>query len=215
VTEWTNIPLQSKALELIARISSRIFLGPFLCRDKEWLEITTQYAIESFMAALELRMLPSWLRPIANRVLPRCRRTRGLVERARKSITSISKERAKSKLPGIIQQLETNNDAVDWIEKAASGTSFRPEICQLSLSTVAIHTTTDLLCQTLADIAKHPEIIEPLRKEIDDILNDGKVVGEKSLGRMLLLDSCIKESQRMKPLSIGKRLPQHLNESSN
>ncbi len=98
------------------------------------------------------------------------------------------------------------NDAIEWFETAANGRPYDPISAQLLLSTAAIHTTTDLTCQTLTKIAQNPEILAPLRKEIVDVLQEH---GWKktALYEMKLLDSVIKEGQRSKPSSIGNATP--------
>jgi cytochrome P450 len=203
--EWHKLPLQETILKLICRLSSRVFLGPKLCRNEEWLQVTRQYAVIAFLAAQDLRSWSPWIRPIANSFLSKCRMSRALMQKARELIQPVIQERRRLEGKPSEGQSSELNDAISWFEDAANTESFDPEIVQLSLSTVAIHTTTDLLCQTLADIAMHPQIIEPLREEIVSILSEDNGLKTASLGKMKLLDSCIKESQRLKPLSIGKK----------
>ena len=97
------------------------------------------------------------------------------------------------------------DDAIDWFERTSNGRSYDPAMVQLVMSLAAIHTTTDLVCQTLMDIAQHPEILEPLREEISTILKE-EGWRKTSLYKMKLLDSVIKESQRMKPIGISKSM---------
>ena len=126
------------------------------------------------------------------------------MQKAREAIQPVIQERMRLKVKATGEQAPKFNDAISWFEDAANAASFDPQIVQLSLSTVAVHTTTDLLSQTLADIVMHPQIIEPLRKEIISVLSEDEGLKTTSLGKMKLLDSCIKESQRLKPLSMGK-----------
>lgn len=95
------------------------------------------------------------------------------------------------------------NDAIEWFEMAANGQKYDPVLMQLLLSAAAIHTSTDLLSQTIGDLAQNQDFIDPLRKEIAQCLSDG---GWKktTLYQMKLLDSCVKESQRMKPVALRK-----------
>ncbi|GFN12514.1 cytochrome P450 [Aspergillus tubingensis] len=92
------------------------------------------------------------------------------------------------------------DDAIEWFEKAAKGRPYDPVGAQLILSVGAIHTTSDLTCQTMTHLAQNPEIVEPLRKEIVDTLQQH---GWKkvALYNMKLLDSVIRESQRLKPVT--------------
>ncbi|KAB8227102.1 cytochrome P450 [Aspergillus alliaceus] len=202
-TEWHELPLQGTILKLISRLSSRVFLGTKLCRNEEWLQVTREYAVIAFLAAQDLRLWSPWIRPIANLFLSKCRMSRALIQKARELIQPVIQERTRLKAKSTEGQASEFNDAISWFEDAANAESFDPQIVQLSLSTVAIHTTTDLLCQTLADIAMHPQIIEPLREEIISILSEDNGLKTTSFGKMKLLDSCIKESQRLKPLSMA------------
>lgn len=83
------------------------------------------------------------------------------------------------------------------------GRPYRPEHMQISLSTAAIHTTSDLFSQLILDIAGHPEIFAPLREEIRDVLGR-EGWAKTSLYNLKLLDSCIRETQRKKPITISK-----------
>lgn len=96
------------------------------------------------------------------------------------------------------------NDALDWIEQQAraNGRDYNPAPFQLNLSMAAIHTTTDLLEQCLINLAENPQCIPPIRDEIVDVLKS-EGWQKTSLYKMKRLDSAIKESQRLKPSSIG------------
>ncbi|KAF3391867.1 Dihydromonacolin L monooxygenase mokC [Talaromyces pinophilus] len=202
--EWHSIDFKDTMLQLIARVSSRVFLGDLLCRDEEWLRITRDYTTSSFIAAEELRLWPAPLRPVVHWFLPKCGELRALVQKAREVVLPVLEERRRQKMS--LSQTESEqskvfDDAIEWFETAANGRPYDPVCAQLMLSTAAIHTTTDLTCQTMTQIVLHPEIIAPLRKEIVDVLQEH---GWKktALFEMKLLDSVIKESQRTKPSSI-------------
>ena len=95
------------------------------------------------------------------------------------------------------------NDAIVWLHEVANGQPYDPVTVQLGVSITAIHTTTDLLTQTLLDLVAHPEIIGPLRKEIEGVVAEHGW-GMTTLQKMTLLDSVVKETQRLKPASGGK-----------
>ncbi|PGG95940.1 hypothetical protein AJ79_09795 [Helicocarpus griseus UAMH5409] len=204
--EWRQITLKNELLQIVARLSSKVFLGDELCHDQRWLDITISYTLVAFQAAEALRMWPSFLRNIVHWFLPKCRQSRVEVKKARELIEPVIKKRAahKAALAAQGKKAVGFNDAIEWFDQAAASNGNHrmsdPVIAQLGLGLAAIHTTTDLATQTILDIAAHPEIIEPMRKEIIECLSEG---GWKktSLYKMKLLDSVIKESQRMKPIS--------------
>ncbi|KAJ2986503.1 hypothetical protein NUW58_g4991 [Xylaria curta] len=94
------------------------------------------------------------------------------------------------------------NDAIDWFERNSKGEKYDPVAIQLTLSMVAIHTTTDLVTQVMLDLTFNPEILESLRSEINTLIcKEGWK--KTTLYNMKLLDSVIKESQRMKPIQMA------------
>jgi hypothetical protein len=60
-----------------------------------------------------------------------------------------------------------------------------------------------LATQVIYDLAQNPDIIGPLRKEIIEVLTEGGWK-KSSLYNLKLMDSVIKETQRLKPLECGK-----------
>lgn len=206
-TEWRAMRLKPAILDIIARISSRIYLGDQLCRNEAWLKITKTYTTNFYTASTNLRMFPRSIRPLAHWFLPECRKLRQERKDAVGIITPLIERRRELRRATIAagQPLPVFHDAIDWSEQeaeaAGSGSAFDPVIFQLTLSLLAIHTTYDLLQQTMIDLGRHPEYIEPLRQEVVQLLRE-EGWKKTTLFKMKLLDSAIKESQRMKPGSI-------------
>ncbi|KAM0433860.1 hypothetical protein ACHAPT_003803 [Fusarium lateritium] len=201
--EWHAIPMRDKILRLVARISSRVFLGPDLCRNENWLRITRDYTVTGFLAGEELRMWPEFVRPLLHWFLPGCRKLRADVKEARSMLEAVVDKRRKLNQQAVSagQHVPEYNDAISWFEKAAKGAPYDLAALQLGLSLAAIHTTTDLLTQVLTRISQNPEILKPLREEMISVLQE-EGWRKTSLYKMKLLDSVIKESQRMKPTEI-------------
>lgn len=197
--EWSTINIRSKILPLIARISSRVFLGEELCRNEDWLKVTQEYTLTGMRAAEELRMWPAVLRPIVHWFLPSCQRARAQVAQARAVIDPVLKKRRQEKAAN--GGKAEHDDAIEWFERTAKGKYYDPAVAQLGVSLAAIHTTSDLTCQVMTDLMQNPEFIAPLREEMIQVLSEG---GWKktSLYQMKLLDSVIKESQRVKPVAM-------------
>lgn len=137
-----------------------------------------------------------------------CRRVRQGFNRACEIITLVIDERralkAKARAEGT--PIPSFNDAIDWFDAESNGQPYNPASFQLLLSFAAIHTTTDLLCQTLILLANDPELLKPLREEMENVL---RVEGWKksALYNMKLLDSAIKEAQRKKPNGLRMSSP--------
>ncbi|KAG6171423.1 hypothetical protein E4U51_008578 [Claviceps purpurea] len=203
--DWHEIVVKDANLQLMARVTSRVFLGIEMCRNPQWLRITTTYAVVAFKAVEELRLWPAWLRPLVQWFLPHCTAARDLVRDARNLIHPLLEKRRGERNDAARrgERFECN-DAIDWLEQTAQDkkATYDPACAQLSLSVAAIHSTTDFFTQVMLDIACNPELVEPLRKEIISVLG---VAGwsKHSLYKLKLMDSVLKESQRLKPIAIA------------
>ncbi|KAI1422433.1 putative cytochrome P450 monooxygenase [Xylaria sp. FL1777] len=198
---YHQIPLSDAILKIITRTTSRVFLGEKICRNKQWLETATAHAAGVFTAGYELRLWPAPLRPIIHWVLPKCRTARAQVKIAHDIIMPVVLERRaeRAQMEAAGQTPPEYNDALGWFEQATGGKDYDPIGAQLALSFSSIYTTADLVSQVLINLAQHPEVLEALREEVRT------VVGQKgwqndSLFNMKLLDSVMKETQRLKPI---------------
>ncbi|KAF4341566.1 gibberellin cluster-GA14-synthase [Fusarium beomiforme] len=203
--EWHDITAKEENIKLMARITSRVFLGKEMCRNPHWLRITSTYSVIAFKAVEELRLWPSWLRPVIQWFMPHCTQARALVQEARDLINPLLKRRRKEKTEALrTGEKVTYNDAVEWLEQIANDTGalYDPACAQLSLSVAALHSTTDFFTQVMFDIAQNPELIEPMREEIISVLGQ-QGWSKNSLYNLKLMDSVMKESQRLKPIAIA------------
>ncbi|EZG00764.1 hypothetical protein H106_08792 [Trichophyton rubrum CBS 735.88] len=201
--EWHEIPIKDTIVKIVARMSSRVFLGEELCRNEEWLRITAEYTINLFIAVNELMTWPTYVRPIVQWFLPPCQRLRQQVADARRLIQPVidARHAENYELRRQGKPPRQHEDAIAWLDEKSGGRSFDAAIAQLSLSFVSIHTTTDLCTQALYDICANPELIQPLREEIISVLGS-RELDTTALYQMKLLDSVIKESQRLKPAGL-------------
>lgn len=187
---------------MIARLSSFVFLGEKICRDAEWLNISVNYTIDAFQATRELRLCPSIFRPLIHWILPSTRKLRKHLYTAREIVRKEIEKRAANSQ----DQSHKQPDAMNWLRETAEtfGLGFDHSYGQIGLSLVAIHTTSSLLTNVIYDLAAYPEYIQPLRDEIKDVLTEDGGLKKTSLSKLRLMDSVMKESQRLNPLALGK-----------
>ncbi|RGP79184.1 putative cytochrome p450 monooxygenase lova [Fusarium longipes] len=201
-TEWHQIDPQPEIIRIVSRMSSRVFMGEDLCRDEKWLEVSSDYTVQLFQTADTLRKYPRWVRPYVHWFLPSCQTLRKQLQVVRAHLQPHIDRRNAAKQEAIAEGRSSPfDDAIEWFEKEYDNKS-DPAIEQIRLSLVAIHTTTDLLSETMFNIALHPELLKPLREEIASVLSE-EGVKKTSLYNLKLMDSVIKESQRMRPVTLG------------
>jgi hypothetical protein len=100
------------------------------------------------------------------------------------------------------KQSRKSLDTVDWFVECAEVAHLT--LGELTLAGVAIHPTTFTLVNVLLDICTHPDVFVPLRKEIKDVLAEDGGLRRQFLHKLKLMDSLLKESQRVNSISSGE-----------
>ncbi|KAK2026352.1 cytochrome P450 [Colletotrichum zoysiae] len=201
--DWTDYPLYHKMVEFVAIVSGSVFVGTELSRRPEYLDAAINYTYNSFGAADSLKTWPVFLRKVAGSFLD----------------TRVSKLREHRKrvlaflMPYVQKRMalrdqggdDIPNDMIQWaVNRAPKLNMDTPEKIANTLGLlgmVAVHTTAINATQPLFDIVAHcPEVIPELRKEITSVLEaNGGVFTAKAVADMKLMDSILKESQRLNP----------------
>ncbi|WYZ35719.1 hypothetical protein EsH8_X_000366 [Colletotrichum jinshuiense] len=207
-TEWHEMIPKNDIMRIVSRLSSRVFMGKELCRDEEWVRVSADYTSSAFSVAMILGQWPRWARPIVHWFLPSCWQVRSLLAQCRKVLKPHIERREVRKKAALARgdSKVIFDDSIEWFDQEYK-TKHDPAISQISLSLVAIHTTSDLLQQTMLDLACNPELFKPLREELVRVLS-AEGLKKTSFYNLKLMDSVIKESQRLKPvmLSTWRRL---------
>lgn len=168
-------------------MSSSLFVGQNLAHDTRWQEIIHSYTFNLFVACRVLRAWPAVLRPIAVWFIKEAKLCRAQIAEARKIVASNAPDET------------TESSAFAWMDPRAD-----PAIVQLALAAGALHTTSQLLNQAVLDLAyagsQGQDIIGKIRSECQDfdVWTDGSIA-PSTLPKMVVLESCIKEIQRLKP----------------
>ncbi|KAK5637139.1 hypothetical protein RRF57_012851 [Xylaria bambusicola] len=201
--EWKEVNVHHTSVKFVSSLSSRIFLGDELCRNKLWLDTTSQYAINSMHAVKRLRLYPKFSRRFVHWFLPECRLIRRLLNEARGIIQEVLDRRRAEKIAAAKEgrPIPRHNDAIDWAEEESKNDPYDPAVYQIGLSMAAIHTTSDLLNQTLHNLVQRPELINDLRKEMIEVL-ESEGLTKTALYNLKLMDSVLKETQRLKPIKM-------------
>lgn len=184
-------------------MSASVFVGPQLARDAIWQELILESTLNTFMGVRSLRAWPAVLRPLIHWFLPELQKCRRQTHRARHMLQPIFDMRAQTKYDSIDgQEAQTFNDTIQWLEDIAAGRPYDAAAAQIAYAISAMHTTSELLKQALLDICMHPELIPAIRNEAKTAVEESgwTIAG---LFKMELLDSAIKETQRLKPGSLG------------
>ncbi|EOD44984.1 putative cytochrome p450 protein [Neofusicoccum parvum UCRNP2] len=185
-----------------SRLSSLVFLGRPLCRNKDWLSISVSYTINCIRTIRKFSTFHPLLRPFVFRFLVEARQLQQQRAAAKRIIEPevLARRKARFAAQQAGEKYESK-DAVSWFEDVAAGRPYDYVSSQLSLATAAIHTTSSTLLIVMYDILRHPELVAPLRAEAARVLREDGGWKKTSLYKMRLLDSVMKESVRVTTVS--------------
>ncbi|KAL8895631.1 MAG: hypothetical protein Q9207_008088 [Kuettlingeria erythrocarpa] len=194
--DWTEVMVADRFVQLVGRVSSRMFGGTALSQHKEWVNATITFATDGFIGAQKIKKFPHFLRPIACKFIPEISKIKNHYKLAHDLLIPMLKERKRTG--------ETPMDLLQWMVENAKGDETDEQFIadiQLKVSFAAIHTSAAAPTQLIYDLCAMPEIIEPLREELKQALekNDGHLT-KQAFNQMPKMDSFLKESQRFNPL---------------
>ena len=151
-----------------------------------------------------LRLFPSYLHPVIAMVLPSAWRVQANLRMAKRFIIPMVARRRAAEQSGDFDYKKPN-DLLQWMMDAADENDGQPQKLahrQLLLSFASIFTTTMSAAHCLYDICARPEYFAPLREEAIDMLGEASGWKKTTLDKMRKLDSLLKESQRVNPISL-------------
>ena len=181
-------------VQLVAQESTRLFLGPEMCRDAHWLQVSVNY-IQSFFMGIDL--LDSWrpiFRPLVSKFSKTGKQIRSDLAEARQILSPFIAERHARKANG-----ETFNDLLQWFDDAARGAEYDAPLLILRSAMAAIHSTSDLLTKAIFEICTQPGLIDDIREEAIRVFKEHGL-RKTAIQELRLTDSVLKETQRLKPL---------------
>ncbi|KAI1845355.1 hypothetical protein JX266_008450 [Neoarthrinium moseri] len=197
--EWTPVVVYQKLLRIVAIISGNIFLGPDLCQSDDWINPAINYTVNVIGSMNKLKEWKPWLRPIGQHFITEIRTFNEQKKKARTWLAPVIAARRQLMEDGE----ELPDDVLQWMMNKGADFNISDDelsLVQLNLSLAAIHTTTFTTTMILYDLAVRPELVQELRDEIRTVLAaNNDIFTTRALFQMKLLDSTMKESQRINP----------------
>jgi len=198
--EWTKVVLYSTVMNVVCRSSNRIFVGLPLCRNIDYMSLTKNFTIDLVKAALTIEAFPSFLRPTVAYLFTNIYSD---VKRGKRHLEPLIKERLEYEAQYGKNWPGKPNDLISWLLDVAEGDQRSvSNITKRVLFTnfTAIHTSTIAAVQILYDLANHSEYMQPLREEIEAVVQEDGWT-KAAMGKLRKLDSFMKESMRFSFLS--------------
>ncbi|KAF7171820.1 hypothetical protein CNMCM6106_006169 [Aspergillus hiratsukae] len=193
--EWHQVNPSATVLDMVAELTSHIISGAELGHNPEWRRLCVDFTVDSFIAAKDLDNWWKPLRSVVHWFLPSCRKVRHTVNKAYRLATPVVQARERER------RKEEHPDLVDWFQAYAKGESCDPVMSQLIMAQAVIHPTADMMTKLIVDLCGKDKLVSELRSEIISVVGQEGWT-QSALSNLKYLDSVMKESQRLKPISL-------------
>ncbi|PIG80525.1 putative cytochrome P450 [Aspergillus arachidicola] len=196
--DWNDLCCFATGTRIVAHLTAKSLVGYPLSRDTELIDLFAEYGNAVPTSGFFIAMFSEILKPFAAKC---CSAPKISARLDRIVMDELRKREANPR--------SEPQDITDWItfwSRTYPGTYSDGDIARSVVSAVfgAIHTTTQVLVHCLMDLAMRPEYVQPLREEVETILNrDNHQWTKEGLESMEKLDSFVKECQRFNPLDAG------------
>lgn len=189
-------------LDLITRSTSRVFVGPSLCRNPEWLQTATGYTTDINAVSDDLKAYHKIFHPIIAPFLSSYRQLQARFVSAKMLLLPLLQERSR------VKGKEGNKvDLLQWLVESARGEDAKPDRLvrrALLLNKLSIHPTAITAVNVLLNLCARPEYVEPLRQEMREAIDAAGRIKLSALNAMKKTDSFMKETQRLDTPSLSK-----------
>ncbi|EIW64803.1 cytochrome P450 [Trametes versicolor FP-101664 SS1] len=198
---WLSVNVSEKTRDIVARASSRVFVGLPLCRNKGYLDLAVDFTISVMKDRAMINIFPEVLKPIIGRLVSKSATS---VRQVAVYLAPLIKERQRLMAEHGDDWSEKPNDMLQWIMEAAATRDPSVKAIverMLVVNFAAIHTSSNSVSHALYHLAERPELLKPLREEIESLINEEGWT-KNSMAKMWKLDSFLRESQRHNGVNI-------------
>ncbi|KAI0828877.1 cytochrome P450 [Trametes gibbosa] len=199
---WLEVPVMRTMQQIIARASNRVFVGLPVCRNQEYLDLSISFTIDIVKDKTLIKLFPKFLRPWVGTVMSSVQRT---LHKAIPHLKPTIDARREMMEKYGDDWSDKPNDLLQWIMDVARTRNFTDEAISRRVMIVcfaAIHTSSNSVTHALYHLAEHPEILQPLREEMEPILKEEGWT-KSAMGKMWKLDSFLRESQRYNGIGLS------------
>ncbi|KAI1795278.1 cytochrome P450 [Ganoderma leucocontextum] len=193
--EWTSVHVLPAVHRVVTQVCSHVFVGSLACRDSKFVEIAAKFPQDIIVRGYVLSIVPHILKPI---LAPWLNIFPATINRALPYLKPTMEERRFKLSENDHTWDDKPDDILQWlIENAEKKHYSDSDIVEsfFMIHLAATYNTSNSLTHALYHLAARPELLAPLREEIDPIVvTEGWTAS--SISKMEKLDSFLRESQR-------------------
>ncbi|OJJ34582.1 hypothetical protein ASPWEDRAFT_29710 [Aspergillus wentii DTO 134E9] len=209
-SDWTSKHMWPICCRIVTQVTNRLLFGEEMANHPAFTELAANYTYTVFGGAHTIRYYPSWTRSFIMWWKTRMGEEKALAKKLLGPllISRIKRIKEARRTNGESERGQKRpNDAVQWVLELTPPHHLDDidllVARMLHLVVSAIHTSSSTFMDTMYDLALHPEVVAPLREEIDRVMAAEGGWTKQGLTKMHKLDSLIKESSRWHPFITG------------
>ncbi|KAK7457143.1 hypothetical protein VKT23_010443 [Stygiomarasmius scandens] len=202
--DWVEVTAQATALDIVVRTANRFFVGLPLCRDPDFCDLNIKFTSDVFYNSLIINLFPKFLHPVVGRIFTS---RKSSLRRMIKHLKPVIEERLRMREQFGKDWSDKPNDFIQWCmdAEAHAPPSQRTSVEDLCVRVLfanfgSVHATSVVgvfaFTFALFNLACRPELFEPLRTEVQTVIEEEGWT-KPALGKMRLLDSFLMESARL------------------
>ncbi|KAJ4186571.1 hypothetical protein NW767_010801 [Fusarium falciforme] len=182
----------------ITYVTNTLLVDEQLSSDSEWVRHTSEFAVNRYAAADDVRQWPPYISALVAPFIPSVRR---LHQQRRYVMEKMTPLYENLRSQGMFKKKSSRKGArgYEWLWSGSPDEVTLQDFSDTMMRTLiaSIHTTAKTMSVALVDMLTRPELLEELKTESREAVND---FGGVDLERLIKLDCFLKESQRLSPM---------------
>ncbi|KAF5372604.1 hypothetical protein D9758_005229 [Tetrapyrgos nigripes] len=194
--EWVPVRVNETSIRVISRTSNRLFVGLPLCRDSNYRDLKIEFTVDIMIGSSILQLFPDIMKPLVTMLISKVPRQ---MRRATRLLRPVIEDRLEKDVEYGKDWPGRPTDLISWLIDATPASKRTVENISLQILIInfgAIHTTSIAFTSAMYCLACHPELHEPLREEIQTVI-EKEGWSKSAIDRMHKLDSVLKEASRL------------------
>lgn len=204
--DWTPVLTYQFLLKVFSRVTARSLVGPELCDSQEWQDIILGFTNSAFKASHGVRArYHPWTRWMAKYLDEDVKNVYRLRKRAGNLLRPILDARKAEYKVRTRGSKSEHDDGIQWLLDAyrSTGSTITPDKLaqdEFIITIASIHSSAATALSILYDLMDRPDSLMEIQEEISMVLQQHGGWTRQSLGALRIMDSFMKESQRIHTL---------------
>jgi hypothetical protein len=188
----------------IASITNTILVDERLSSSPEWIQETSNFAVNRYKSADDVRAYPPFLATVISPLIPSVRRLRQSRKYVKEQMAPLFEDLKRQQMLGGLSKEECRKGifGYEWLWGGSPDNVTLDDFSDTMMRTLiaSIHTSAKTISIALVDLLSQPQYVDELRQEAKEAMSaDGSI----DIDKLFKMDCFLKESQRLTPVFLS------------